>query len=238
MKGGDVRLLNWIFVATLAWMTLSCSEADTLADEPPREVVISGAPSYVNGVGELLSLKCGYCHAVPPTDITPDNIAPNIDLNSYETRLNGETVVRGADSIGRWIEEGLLEHAVAVFEGSSDPRRMPLDYATQLTDSEKQALHQWSDAGSPRGDEGEPPNGNAEAGEDIYDRCDDCHGDEGEGIPSEAGRYYGPQIRRTAVTVAKLKSMWLHRAGRGEPLSDSDAADLRAYMLTLSELAD
>ncbi|MCB1044019.1 MAG: c-type cytochrome [Acidobacteria bacterium] len=230
------RLLILFGVCLLA---LNCSNADSLGDEPPVEIAVSGSPTYLNGVGELLKVKCGYCHAHPLTDLSPDNIVNNLDLNSYETRLDGDLVVRGADAIGRWIEEGILEHDVAIFVDSVDPRKMPLDYGTPLTQREIASLHQWSDLGSPKGDEPPPLAGNADHGESLYDlNCGYCHGDDGEGVPADNGYYYGPQIRRSAVTAAKVKSMWLHRSLQGSPLSDSDAADIVAHVVGLSDLAD
>lgn len=224
-----------IVVAGLA--ALHCSDADSLADQPPREVEISGEPSFVNGVGELLALKCGYCHAYPLQDTSPDNIVVDLDLNVYATRVEAGEVIRGADSIGRWIEDGILDHGVELYLDTSDPRRMPLDYGTQLTQSEIDALEVWSDAGSPQGSEGDPPPGDPDAGASLYFTwCVSCH-DLGNGA-RDGERLLGAPIRPTALTLAKLKSMWLHRAGAPEPLGDSDAANLRAFMLTLSGLVD
>ncbi len=223
---------TYVACMCLVFSVISCSDADTLADEPPPEVVISGTPTYSNGVGELLALKCGYCHVFPAGDLSPDNV-PDMDLNLYETRRVGEVNVAGADSLGRWIHEGILDHAVDKFKLIASPRRMPLDYGTQLTNREKDALEAWSDLATPRGDEVPPAAGNLQAGAEIYPACGSCHGDEGGGFSD-----FAPKIRRSHVTISKIKSMWLYRAGQFTPLTDSQAADLRSYIVTLDDLED
>jgi len=222
----------------LALWTLGCSDADTLGDEPPPEIVIQGAPTWENGVAELIELKCAYCHAIPLPPLAPDDIVADLDLARYDTYTTADgQVIRGADAIGSWIVQGLLEQPVAAFADFNtgaplEAGQMPLDYGTQLTAAERTALEMWSEAGSPRNDAPEPQ-GDADAGRNLYFNCDFCHGANGEGLRTQDGLFFGPPLRRASVTVAKLKSMWLDRAQAGQPLTDQQAADLRAYILQL-----
>ncbi len=212
-----------------------CSDADTLADEAPREVIIQGVATWENGVGELLKLKCGYCHAYPLPPIAPNNIVPNLDLNVYETRVEDGQVIRGADAIGRWIFEGILDGPVDIFADTAFPRQMPLDYGTQVTDREKAILEKWSDEGSPRDGSTPPPPGDPNAGGPLYfgGGCASCH-DLGGGVRIGDGLYQGPPFRAAAVTPAKIKSMWLHKTSP-DPISDQEALDIQAYILQLLE---
>ncbi|CAM2007259.1 cytochrome c [Acanthopleuribacter pedis] len=209
----------------------ACSDADTLGDEPPREVVINGAPTWENGIGELVQLKCGYCHAVPRPPIAPENIVTDLDLNTYDTRIVDGQVIRGADSIGRWIYDGILDQAVPYYDDTSQPRQMPLDYGTPLTEAEKGLLLTWSEAGAPRNAAGEPPPGDKSVGLGLYFQgCDGCH-NIGDGLALDENTVFGPALRPAAVTQAKIKSMWLERINPSEPLSDDQAAALQAYIL-------
>ncbi|MCB1051904.1 MAG: hypothetical protein H6510_10090 [Acidobacteria bacterium] len=229
----------------LLGLAVACSKTDTLGDEPPREVAISGQPTYENGVGELLKLKCGYCHVVPASDLSPDNIVTDLDLNQYETRLAGTQVVRGADSIGRWIKEGILDHGVNAFYNSADARQMPLDYGTPLTQAEKDALVAWSAVGSPKNSAVDPTGDKNNGAGPYFTYCVQCH-DQGQGT-FYGEQYYGAPIRRASITTAKVKSMWLYRVSQLDPapngyslqpLDDQTAADIKAFMLDLSLLED
>ena len=126
-------MIRLCLVATAMLLLLHCSDADTLGDEPPVEVVISGSLTYDNGVDELLRVKCGYCHAYPKPELAPDNIIEDLDLTVYASRLENDRAIRGADSIGTWIHEGILEGPVTNFDATSNPRQMPLNYGTPLT---------------------------------------------------------------------------------------------------------
>ena len=237
-------MIRLILIGLLA-ISVACSKTDTLGDDAPREVAIAGQPTFENGVGELLALKCGYCHVIPASDLSPDNIVTDLDLNQYATRLSGTQVIRGADAIGRWIKEGILDHGVNVFYNSADARQMPLDYGTPLTQREKDALVAWSSVGSPQNSQPDPT-GNKDDGAGPYlTYCVQCH-DQGQGT-FFGQQYYGAPVRRSAITTAKVKSMWLYRvsqlspAPNGyslQPLDDQTAADIKAYMLELSLLED
>jgi len=234
----------------LALLALACSDADTLGDEPPRELVITGNPTFENGISALLDLKCAYCHGVPRPDIAPADITSDLDLSRYETVIVDGRLVRGADAIGRWLEDGIMDHALDIYvdftvfpEAILEARQMPLDYGTQLTDREKGYLLSWSANGSPRNDLPEPAGGDPIAGRSSYlINCGSCHGVDGQGRnaptvdASDPIRWYGPPIRKTTATTAKIKSMYLHKTvplnGVSlEPISDGVALDIRAYLI-------
>lgn len=210
-----------------------CSDADTLADEPPGEIVIEGVASWENGIGDLLKLKCGYCHASPIPPIAPDNIVTDLDLNFYETRVENGQVIRGADAIGRWIFERILDGPVEIFADTAFPRQMPLDYGTRVTEREKAILEKWSDEGLPRDSSRPPPPGDPNRGGPLYfgGGCASCH-DLGGGVRISDGLYLGPAFRRAAVTPAKIKSMWLQKTSP-EPISDQQALDIQGYIFQL-----
>ncbi len=215
---------------------LNCSDADTLGDEPPVEVVISGQPTWENGIGELVRLKCGYCHGYPIPDIAPNDIITDLDLNVYETRVENGMVIRGADAVGSWIREGILDRDVGVFfdEARTDPvRQMPLDYGTPVTEREKAFLEMWSAEGSSKDGTPDPEQEDFGRGNLLYGNCAYCHG-QGEGVPAGDEQFLGPSIRRSAVTVAKVKSMWLDKVRPEDltPLADEDAAILATFIRT------
>ena len=212
-----------------------CSDADTLGDEPPVEVGIQGSLVYDNGVDELLRVKCGYCHAYPKPELAPDNILEDLDLTVYATRLVDGKVIRGADSVGAWIREGILDDPVNTFDATSNPRQMPLDYGTPVTAGEKRDLEDWADLGSPK-DESPQPSGNADQGAAFYQGiCANCHASDGSGVGFD-GIWIGPPLEPATVTVEKIESMWLHKAYNEDfqvLLEDGDAADIRAYILEI-----
>ena len=226
----------FIIPAMATLLLLGCSDADTLGDEPPVEVVISGDPTWDNGIAQLVQLKCATCHAIPLPAIAPNETVTDLDLNVYPTRVVNGVAVRGGDSIGRWIFEGILDHPVQIFDSTADPRQMPLDYATPVTQQEKGYLQTWSANGSPLDGSAASPPGDAEAGRPFYNGvCAVCHDFDGSGrIEESNGKWRGPPIRRAAITDAKIKSMWLTKVDIN-PLSDQDADNIRAHMLNTIE---
>lgn len=220
-------------------LSFACSDADTLGDEPPVEVSFPSNATYENSVGALLDLKCGYCHASPIPATAPNTIIPDLDLTVYATRVEDGQVIRGADSIGAWLSAGILDHDVEVFaDGRVFPaepinaRAMPLNYGTPITASERDGLLAWAEAGLPLDESSDPPGGDIAAGSQLWGLCSGCHGASGEGFELD-GRIWGPSLREERVTIAKIKSMYLWSqatSGNTTPLSDSDAADLRAYI--------
>ena len=119
-----------------------CSNADMLGGEAPDETIISGTPTWENGVGEIIQNKCATCHVVPATDYTPASIRSyTLNLTLY---AGDNSTVRGADTLGSWITGGILEQPMG------SVRQMPLDYATPLTDREIGYLKDWAANGVPR----------------------------------------------------------------------------------------
>jgi len=226
-------LFHLVALLSLVPLLLHCSDADTLGDEPPVEFQVTGDLTYENGINQLLEVKCGYCHGWPVPPVAPDGIVDDLDLNTYETRLVNGKVIRGADALGIWIFEGILDHEVVKFNNTSAPRKMPLDFGTPLTSNEKTLLTDWDAAGAPRNSTAQPF-GDPNAGASLYTPCASCHIGGG-GFQIGDNLWQGPPLRREAITTAKLKSMWLHKLHETEQreLSDQEAADLRAYILTV-----
>ena len=135
------KILGFLLICC-SFLLLACSEADTLGDEPPTEIVIEGTPSWRNGIGELVELKCASCHQVPASSYTPEGTPLDLDLRYYKP-----SVGRGADSLRFWIgdneTEGILEKQLGGI------RKMPLKYATPLTDREITYLKDWANNGAP-----------------------------------------------------------------------------------------
>ena len=131
-----------LFVLGFTMLLMSCSEADTLGDDPPDEIVIEGTPTWENGIGELVELKCASCHQVPDSSYTPHGTPENLDLRYYQPSEG-----QGGYSLRFWIgdntTEGILEKPLGV------TRKMPLEYATPLTDREITYLKHWANSGSP-----------------------------------------------------------------------------------------
>jgi mono/diheme cytochrome c family protein len=236
---GDRPTAAALLLALLCVASAACSESDTLGGERPPEVLLPAAPTYEDGVKALLDLKCAYCHVAGSGRLEPDDAPDDLDLETYETTLLADgTVMRGADSIGRWIFDGMLRHDIDDYEGGTI-RQMPLDYGTQLTDDEIAGLARWSARGAPRDGSPPPVGGDPVRGEALYqdpgpapafESCVGCHA-LGGGV---TGR--GPDVRRAAVTVPKLREMWLTKLGFTTALGTADALDLRAYMLDLPDL--
>ena len=128
-----------LFVLGFSLLLMSCSEADTLGDEPPDEIVIEGTPTWENGIGELVEMKCASCHQVPASSYTPEGTPATLDLRQYVTAGS----VQGGDKLGIWITAGILEKQLGGI------RKMPLEYATPLTDREITYLKDWASSGSP-----------------------------------------------------------------------------------------
>ena len=132
------KILGFLLIGC-SFLLLACSEADTLGDEPPTEIVIEGTPTWRNGIGELVELKCASCHQVPASSYTPEGTPATLDLRHYGTAGS----VRGGDSLEVWINAGILEQKLGGI------RKMPLEYATPLTDREITYLKDWASSGSP-----------------------------------------------------------------------------------------
>ena len=132
------KILGFLLICC-SFLLLACSEADTLGDEPPTEIVIEGTPTWRNGIGELVELKCASCHQVPASSYTPEGTPATLDLRHYGTAGSA----RGGDSLEVWINAGILEQKLGGI------RKMPLEYATPLTDREITYLKDWASSGLP-----------------------------------------------------------------------------------------
>jgi len=132
------KILGFLLICC-SFLLLACSEVDTLGDEPPTEIVIEGTPTWRNGIGELVELKCASCHQVPASSYTPEGTPATLDLRHYDTAGG----VGGGDSLGGWIKIGILDKQLGGI------RKMPLEYATPLTDREITYLKDWANSGSP-----------------------------------------------------------------------------------------
>ena len=132
------KILGFLLICC-SFLLLACSEADTLGDEPPTEIVIEGTPTWRNGIGELVELKCASCHQVPASSYTPEGTPVTIDLRHYDTAGG----VGGGDSLGGWIKIGILDKQLGGI------RKMPLEYATPLTDQEISYLKDWANNDAP-----------------------------------------------------------------------------------------
>lgn len=123
----------------LGSILIACAEAETLGDKPPDEVTITGTPTWRNGVSELVQMKCASCHQAPLGQLAPAYTPEDMDLRYFASQPG----VRGAETLGIWIEAGILRKALGGI------RRMPLDHATPLTEAEMEALEQWAALGTP-----------------------------------------------------------------------------------------
>jgi len=128
-----------LLVCLLVLFVTSCSEADSKGGEPVEEVVITGVPSWSNGIGTLINKKCAHCHTVPSNELTPNNSPTDLDLRTFE----GGNGVRAANSLDSWIALGILSQDIG------NIRRMPLDYSTPLTEREIGYLQTWQQLGLP-----------------------------------------------------------------------------------------
>ena len=131
------KILGFLLICC-SFLLLVCSEADTLGDEPPTEIVIEGTPTWRNGIGELVELKCASCHQVPASSYTPADTPMYFDLRYYEDQ--GISVSGAKTILTNWIK--ILR---SDFAGK---RKMPLDYATPLTIQEIESLEKWVKQGT------------------------------------------------------------------------------------------
>lgn len=129
------RSTAWLLLV-LAALALpgGCMDADSLGDEPPTVVAVGDPPTWANGVGELMQLKCGVCHVVPASDLSPRQTPQDFDLNHHIASPAG---VPGAVAVIADIQGGILTTAEL-------GERMPLEFATPLVQSEIDALEAWA----------------------------------------------------------------------------------------------
>ena len=170
---------------------VGCMDATTLGREPADHVIITGTPTWNNGIGQLMKLKCAGCHQVPRLAISPQNVPVDLDLR-YE---NTYGAIRAAEDIAAQISLGVLQHDLVYDNGSYTNaelnitiRKMPLQFATQLYADEITALQTWAgniviaeQANNSPPLSGANPMTSAD-GELLYKRhCQSCHGVYGAG---------------------------------------------------------
>lgn len=182
-----------LFIVTMSSMLTACMGADTRGSEAADHIVISGTPTWANGIGQLMVSKCAVCHQVPRLPSSPVNVPTDLDLR-YEKTAG---TIRAAEDIAGPLSLGILQHALNY--GLSTPipvQSMPLTYSTPLYDDEKNALETW--AGdvivAEQANTSPLPTGNLVAdGEQLYKRhCQGCHGLYGTGgLAKRTLRGYG-----------------------------------------------
>ena len=128
----------WLAAALLLPFVAGCLDADTLGDEPPTVVEVGTPPLWSNGVGALMRLKCGGCHVVPHSSLSPRNTPDYFDLNHHVISPSG---VPGAQTI-----IGNLITGSSILREKGDAI-MPPAFATPLVSAEILALEGWADGG-------------------------------------------------------------------------------------------
>ncbi len=145
-----------------------CLQANTLGGDAPDAVTIAGTPTWNNGVGQLMALKCAPCHQQPRPATAPRNIPTDIDARMQAAA----GAVRGGEDLAPYIAAGVLRHNVLYIS------RMPLPFATPVVESEAQALEAWAAAMQPPAVSGTT----AADGAVLYAyACQGCHGINGAG---------------------------------------------------------
>jgi len=189
-------LLNVISIAVCLALA-GCMGADTRGSEAPYHVLISGTPTWTNGIGELVSKKCAVCHQVPRLPTSPTNVPTDLDLRYEKT----SGAIRSAEDIAAPLSLGILQHALSYGMNSTIPvRAMPLSYSTPLYTDEITALETWTANVISAENANTSPalSGNAIAdGALLFKRhCQGCHGMYGAGgVVNRALRgYTGPTI--------------------------------------------
>lgn len=187
----SIRGAAW--AALLAGLALGgCMKASTLGQEAPTHVVITGTPTWSNGIGELVNLKCAICHQVPRLALSPQNVPVDLDLR-YEKTFGA---IRAAEDVAAQISLGVLQHSLVYDNGTyTQPvnitiPQMPLLFATPLYPDEIAALQTWA-SGVIAAESAVPPTSpilsgaspmTAADGELLYKRnCQSCHGVYGAG---------------------------------------------------------
>ena len=164
-----------ILIVSIGLLLTGCMGADTRGSEAPDHIVISGTPTWTNGIGELVNKKCAVCHQVPRLPSSPTNVPADLDLR-YETTAGS---LRAAADIAAPISLGILHHSLNF--GLNTPvniQTMPLAYSTPLYADETIALETWAANILAQGSTSPAPTD----GPLLYKRhCQGCHGMYGAG---------------------------------------------------------
>ena len=153
-----------------------CMDAATLGKEPAEHIVITGTPTWSNGIGLLMQVKCAGCHQVPRLASSPQNVTTDLDLR-YEKNSG---VIRSAEDIAAQISLDILQHDISYGNGNTGLnvtiRKMPLQFATPLYSDEISALKVWAGNVITAEQTNTSPVTVAD-GELLYKRhCQSCHG--------------------------------------------------------------
>lgn len=186
-----------------------CMDASTHGGDAPDHVVISGTPTWSNGIGRLMAAKCAVCHQVPRLPSSPQNVPADLDLR-YET---GYGNIRAGDDIVAQIKLGVLRHTIEYKAGSVTISTMPLPFGTPLYEDEKTALETWADnvvtaeaANTSPVLSGTIPMTAAD-GALLYKRhCQSCHGMYGAGGLVQWPLRYGSGANVGALFATKILS--------------------------------
>lgn len=128
-----------------------CMEASTLGQQAPDHVLITGTPTWSNGIGQLVNLKCANCHQVPRLASSPQNVPADLDLR-FEKSFGA---IRAAQDIAAQIALGVLQHDLVYGDGRAGyvnaslnvtVHKMPLLFSTPLYADEITALQTWAGA--------------------------------------------------------------------------------------------
>jgi mono/diheme cytochrome c family protein len=202
-------ILLCLFVLT------SCSNADTRGKEAADHVIISGTPTWGNGIAQLLSTKCAVCHQVPRLPSSPNNVPADMDLR-FETTSGS---IRAAEDIAAPLALGVLQHALNYGRTLSPipVQTMPLSYSTPLYADEISALETWASTIITAEQASNSPvlSGiSISDGELLYKRhCQGCHGLYGMGgVVNRSLRTYnansGPAFANAIRSTAYPMNGW------------------------------
>lgn len=177
MKYKYLNIINMLSFVPLAGCLLlaGCMGADTRGNEAPDHIIISGTPTWTNGIGEVMDKKCAVCHQVPRPASSPTNVPADMDLR-YQTTSGA---IRAAEDIAAQVKLGILRNALHYGINSTLPvRAMPLTYSTPLYADEMTALETWADNIITLANTSPAP---ADGALQYKRHCQSCHGMYGAG---------------------------------------------------------
>ena len=130
-------------LALLPLVLSGCLDAESLGDQPPPVVQVGSPPMWNNGVMELMQLKCGVCHRVPRSAISPANVPQTFDLNYQVSSPSGVPGAQDATVLADIVVNTILRTPALGLA------HMPPPFATPLVPAEISALEAWAGAGGP-----------------------------------------------------------------------------------------
>ena len=133
IQPAPLRYLAYVFAAfVLPLLYAGCMDAASLGSKAADHLVISGTPSWTNGIGKIMDTKCAVCHQVPRLPSSPQNVPADLDLR-YEKTYGA---IRAGEDIAAQISLGILRHTLDYGTGTYTPRvnisvsAMPLIFGT------------------------------------------------------------------------------------------------------------